>query len=475
MSSTTSFPPLPPFLVSSGGTGSTVALTNGKIMSSSGGTIVESSLTVTSITPEAPSVNKWVFVSQYGNDTTGDGTYDHPYATTTKALSIISDASTTNRYGIHIRGTVSEATIYLKPYVWYFGDTWGCSRLNATSTNAIQLSPGAFTSGNSRCGMTNVYMTGSTGIDLDFIAQTASGSHVVEMDNLGVNGAVSIKSNNTNQYFQWRGSFCFSNFTFHGCLGFCSDAFIAGNVLVDNGTAGVVGQGLNLINCLVGGNVTLTGDGTHSNVLQLTACTVAGSTTVTGASSTLMVDGISLSAKASVSVSSGGALTRTTDAYAIGYAPTVSGNWLTQPNNVYDALDIAASEIASLPVWTKYSVSHTALQAASTTNNIQLFSLPAKSVMHAVIMKQTTAFAGTLTYTLSVGITGSLAKYLSAYDVTQAVSDSSFTQSGASVVVQPEDFGSATSIRLAATSTIQNLNQSSAGAVDVYVLTSKLP
>ena len=56
--------------------------------------------------------------------------------------------------------------------------------------------------------------------------------------------------------------------------------------------------------------------------------------------------------------------------------------------------------------WTKYMVSHTALQAALLTNDIELVSVPAKTIVMGVIVKHSTASAGTLTYTLSVGITG---------------------------------------------------------------------
>lgn len=467
----TRFPPTItlPITVTQGGTGSTAALVNGRVMASAAGAIAESALTVTGITPELPAVNKWVFISQYGNDTTGDGTYDHPYATPTKAMSIITDASSTLRYGIHVRGTISDTTVYIKPYTWYFGDTWGCSRLNATSTNAIQLFPGAYTTGNSRSGMTNVYMTGSTGISFDFVAQTASGSHVVEIDNVGVNGAVVINSNNNNQYFQWRSALCFSDFTVHGANGFIFDTFIAGNTLIDNGTAALAGAGLNILNSFMGTNFTITGDGTHANPVQVTTSSVGGTTTATGIGTTLYTDAVSISLKGSTTISGGASLVRTTDVYPIGYTPSNSAVWNSAPSDAQTALDI----LGQAPQWHKYSVVHTALQAAATTNDIQLFSLPAKTFIHKVVIKNTTAFAGTTTYTLSVGINGSLVKYLAPFDVKQAVSNTTF---GVSIVNETmEDFGSAVSIRLAATSTVQNLNQSTAGAVDVYVLTSLLP
>lgn len=127
------------------------------------------------------------------------------------------------------------------------------------------------------------------------------------------------------------------------------------------------------------------------------------------------------------------------------------------------------------PVWNKYSVTHTQLQAAALTNDIELVSLPPKGVVHAVVVKTTTAFAGTTTYTLSVGITGTLTKYTAATSVKTAVSATNFFLCGTSFVTGPEDFSSAVSVRLSAIATVENLDQSSAGVVDVYVLTSFLP
>ncbi len=120
------------------------------------------------------------------------------------------------------------------------------------------------------------------------------------------------------------------------------------------------------------------------------------------------------------------------------------------------------------PRWRQFTVSHTALQAAAFTSDIELFALPAGSVIQAVKIKQSVAFAGTgiSAYTLSVGPAGSLVKYAAAFDVFQAV--------GATVYAVEANIGgeahdAATSIRLAATAVGANLDQSTAGDVDVWV------
>lgn len=127
--------------------------------------------------------------------------------------------------------------------------------------------------------------------------------------------------------------------------------------------------------------------------------------------------------------------------------------------------------------WLKFSVSHTQFQTAGTTNNITLFSLPAKTLILKTVIKQSASFTGGAisAYTLSVGITGTLAKYLAAFDVFQAPGATVFAASSTSIAQTLENFEASTAIKIAATSTMANLNASTAGAADIYVLTSLLP
>ena len=126
------------------------------------------------------------------------------------------------------------------------------------------------------------------------------------------------------------------------------------------------------------------------------------------------------------------------------------------------------------PAWTKYTVSHAALQTAATTNNITLYTAAANTMIHQVLIKQSTAFAGTsiTAYTVSIGITGDLTKFATDYDVFQVVSDTarSITQ-----VNDIPSFSGTTLIKIQATSTGANLSASTAGSVDVWVLASLLP
>ena len=141
-------------------------------------------------------------------------------------------------------------------------------------------------------------------------------------------------------------------------------------------------------------------------------------------------------------------------------------------NSINTSTSYNSSNVTNIPVWFKLTLSHTAFQAASTTNDINLLTLPSAGVVHAVKIKHSLQFTGTgmSSYTISVGITGNLTKYASAFDVFQAVTGTAFQLSN---VVQSENHNSSVSVRIAATSNV-NLDQSTAGTVEVWVLLSRI-
>lgn len=135
------------------------------------------------------------------------------------------------------------------------------------------------------------------------------------------------------------------------------------------------------------------------------------------------------------------------------------------------------AKLLSMPYWTKYTVTYTDMSFAGLTNDITLFTLPLKTLIHKVIIKQSTAFAGSTiaSYTLSVGIVGTLAKYIAAYDVFAAVAATTFGVAATTINAQPENFTAGVAIRVAAIAVGANLSAATAGAADIWVETSLLP
>lgn len=126
----------------------------------------------------------------------------------------------------------------------------------------------------------------------------------------------------------------------------------------------------------------------------------------------------------------------------------------------------------NVPGWIKLSVAHTDFQVAALTQNILLYSLPAGGLVHGVKLKQTAAFAGIgiTGYTLSLGFVGALDDLMVAYSVTPAPAADVFA---IAQTFDSRNHSAAVDIRIAAVATGANLNQSTAGAADVWLLISR--
>ena len=125
-------------------------------------------------------------------------------------------------------------------------------------------------------------------------------------------------------------------------------------------------------------------------------------------------------------------------------------------------------------MWTPYTVTFASLSAAALTNSIVLATLPAKTVLHAAVIKHSTAFGGgtIASYTLSIGLAATVDKYATAFNVFQAVGASVGQLSHALFC---ENFSVSTPVLLTATSTVGLLNAATAGSATIWLLTTTLP
>lgn len=145
------------------------------------------------------------------------------------------------------------------------------------------------------------------------------------------------------------------------------------------------------------------------------------------------------------------------------------------PSSVLDLTRVlnTAARLSPVPTWVRVGsgLGFSKFQTAATTIALNLYSLPAGAVVHAHKIKHSTAFAGTsvTAVTLSVGISGTAAKYAPAFDVFQTVSG---TATQLSTTAGTESDSAATQITATMTATGANLSALTAGQVDVWALLS---
>jgi hypothetical protein len=129
-----------------------------------------------------------------------------------------------------------------------------------------------------------------------------------------------------------------------------------------------------------------------------------------------------------------------------------------------------------IPTWMKFSFTHLNFQAASLTNTYEIYSAPSRVNILGAVLKHSIQFAGTgiTDYKLSVGLLGDLARYVSLFDVDTAPSDTKPAGYAEGYFGDTLNFGAVTSIRIAAVAVGANLNQSTAGAGNLWLLVSRL-
>jgi hypothetical protein len=149
---------------------------------------------------------------------------------------------------------------------------------------------------------------------------------------------------------------------------------------------------------------------------------------------------------------------------------------------------ISSWPAGAIPVWTKYSVAKTAgnwlvngansqAATATTTQAINIFTIPANGYIHAFRIKTTTACAGvTLLAVSSVGVTGAATLFNStlAYDLKAAVSATNISLP--LLAAQGSNTAASTTFTVTVDATAQNISSVTDGcAFDVHVLSSVLP
>lgn len=132
-----------------------------------------------------------------------------------------------------------------------------------------------------------------------------------------------------------------------------------------------------------------------------------------------------------------------------------------------------ANAIGAIPRWVKVgsALDYTQFSAAALLKTNTLFSAKAGTVVHEIKLKHSTAFAGPAitAVTAEVGIAGTTDKYLSAFNVLQAVAATTF---GMADSMGSESHTAAVNVTITLRTVGANTAALTAGVLDVYALLS---
>ena len=262
-----------------------------------------------------------IYVDKTGNDATGNGSLNRPYLTVAAAMAAVSSPTSTNIFCIKVGvGTFTEATLTLKPWTWIVGTggmtMGGPSRISVTST-AITLDA-SWAAGSQRGGLSQIYLTGSTGVTFDRQSISGVGSGVLEMFDVGMNGALTFKGTSLIDYLDVKSIRVFGNVSVSGGSIQFFDSELLGNVTFnDTGSVDVTSD---VLNTFIAGNFTAAST-TNSVAVRLSDVRIDGTRSITG---------------------TGTSVTSPLGAYR----PSTPANWSSVPVSIEQGLDNLAATIA---------------------------------------------------------------------------------------------------------------------------------
>lgn len=246
------------------GTNSTLAVTPSGLqskvsdsVSTSSSTTLASSSAVKSVfdTFEAFQYSQVLNVSKLGDDTTGNGGQHKPYATLTKALTMITDASPTKRYVIQVSaGAYTETTVSLKANVFIVGDQKEAVRITATTFNLASDFTGT---NDNRSGMSNVILLGICDFDWNAVTSQTGKLYFNQCSFSG--GSVTLNGyNNATAQGTWESCQFFNALTISGInVSRFSDNTCSGNVTLNQHPNGGMVTSLVAVGGQMNGTLTL--------------------------------------------------------------------------------------------------------------------------------------------------------------------------------------------------------------------------
>lgn len=290
----------------------------------------------------APSSSQTVYVNKGGNDITGDGTMNDPFATIAKAMTSIVDAAPAKRYSIMVGPGNYIESISLKANVMVIGVNPIVVNIGSDESYIDINDPTWSVSGDNRSGFEKVALVAST-LRFDFTAQSS------------VEGKLYFHNVRCNETPFFTAFSSINQAIIQNCM-FFSGYTQTGMLIVLSNTDFVSG-GLITVNSSVLGDTTVlaTGGGSDGSFMSTYTSGKAISISLIGftilgtlsASGSCNVRAAANSIPSGISFKDGASLTFINDAHSLAYTPANPANWSTVPATVQEALDQLAIRMAT--------------------------------------------------------------------------------------------------------------------------------
>jgi len=288
-----------------------------------------------------------VYVNAGGSDTTGNGSQGNPYATISKALTMIVDATPFKRYSIMVGPGNYTDNFSLKANVGITGQFQLITRIGGQiNINDPSWNDPAGNNDN-RSGFTNVALTGSS-LTFDFTAQ-ASGAGKLYFQNTSFNVGPTFTAYSDINQVRLTSCYSFAGYTLTGCNSQMFQCYNQGGVIsmVSSPNCSTLLEAQDGVN-----EGTLSISYTAANIYTV-SCTLIGmvqrgAIAVSGASASLSATSDSISIASGLpTVTSGGTFTMLSDVKGIAYTPATASNWgATVPTTLQQAIDLLAAKVA---------------------------------------------------------------------------------------------------------------------------------
>ena len=162
---------------------------------------------------------------------------------------------------------------------------------------------------------------------------------------------------------------------------------------------------------------------------------------------------------------------------ACGQLPALTGDTTTSAGSCATTTGkLNGVPAAAIPFWQKVTVGFASLTAAALTQTINLVTTAARTKVCGVSIKTTTAFSGGTIASLTVSVgdaAGTGLDYAPAFTVFSASSNTNYQDTIPATVASKTS--AASTITALFTSTVGNLNDATAGSVDIDVCTAVIP